>query len=48
MAADARDNVGEPGLGLDTVEPRRSNERIEGGGTFAAHIRTAEQPIFSA
>jgi len=48
MGADARDDVGEPGLGLKAVEPGGSHERVEGGCALASCVRAEEQPIFPA
>ncbi len=44
MVVDARQHVGEPGLGIDVVEPGRLNQRQHNCGTLAAAIGAGEQP----
>lgn len=44
MRGDAREDMGEPGLGIDAVLLRCDDETIHGGGALAAAIRAAEQP----
>ena len=43
MAADAGDDVGEPGFGLDAVEARGAREREVGGSPLAARVRPADR-----
>ncbi len=45
MAADAGDDVGEPGLGLKAVEPGGSHERVERGRTLASGVRAAGKAL---
>ena len=42
MIGDARQHVGEPGLGVDVVELGRLNQGQHDSGTFAATIRSGE------
>lgn len=44
MRGDAREDMGEPGPGIDAVHLRCDDETIHGGGALAAAIRAAEQP----
>ena len=48
MDADAGDDAGQPGFGLDAVHARCADERVERGGASAARIRTTKQPIFAS
>ncbi len=41
MVGDARENVGQPGLRIDIVEPGGLNQRVEEGSTFTPAIRAA-------
>src|SRR3546814_2745046 len=42
------DNVGDIGLRLDAVELRGLDDRVDGGGAFAAGLRSGEQPVLAA
>jgi len=46
MRTDAGDDVGQPGFGLDAVEARGANERVEAGCPFTSSIRSAKVPVF--
>jgi hypothetical protein len=48
MRGDARQDVGEPGLRIDVVHLGRDDQAVHHRGPFAAAIRAAEQPGFSA
>ena len=48
VIGDARQHVGQPGLRVDVVELGRLNQRQDDGGTFAAAIRSREQPRLSS
>lgn len=48
MLGDASEDIGEPGLRVDIVEPRGLNECVEDRGTLAAAIGTTEQPGLAA
>jgi hypothetical protein len=48
VIGDARQNVGEPGLGIDVVELGRVNQREYDRGTLAAAVGPREQPRLAA
>ena len=45
---DAGEDVGEPGLWIDVVEPGSADQRVHERGTLAAAVGAGEQPCFSA
>src|ERR1700737_3257287 len=47
MISDASQHISEPSLWIDVVKFGRLNQRQHDGSTFAAAIRTREQPSFS-
>ena len=48
MIGDARDDVGEPGLGVDAVEAGGLDQGVEDGGAPAAGVGTGEEIVLSS
>lgn len=46
--ADAVENVGKPRLRVNAVELGGLDQRVHGGGAFAAAIRTGKEPVLPA
>lgn len=47
MVCEAGKDGAEIGFGVDAVELCRFNERVDGGGTFAASIGACEEPVLA-
>src|SRR3546814_15328830 len=45
---DLLDDIGDIGLRLDPVELRGLDDGVDGGGAFAAGLRSGEQPVLAA
>src|SRR5438128_11764757 len=48
VGSEAREDVAQPGLGIDAVELGGLSQRIDGGGSFAALVATGEKPVLAA
>src|SRR3546814_8615760 len=48
MSGDAREDIGQPRLRIDIVEPGRLDQRVEHGRALSAAVGTAEQPCLAA
>jgi hypothetical protein len=48
MIGDAREDIGEPSLRVDVVEPGGLDRRVDEGGTLPAVVGAAEQPCLAA
>ena len=48
MILQAREDMGEPGLRVDVVEPGGLDQRVDRGSTVAARIRAGESPVLAA
>lgn len=44
MPGDTGEDIGEPGLGIDTVEPGGGDQAVHDRGTLATAIGAGEQP----
>jgi hypothetical protein len=44
VIGDTPQRVCEPSLGVDTIQPRRADQGIDGGGTLAATVGAGEEP----
>ena len=48
MIGDIGQHMAQPGLGVDTVELGRADQRVDGGGTLATTVGTGEQVVSPA
>ena len=48
VVVDAGQDIGEPGLGIDVVEPGRLDQRVHEGGALTTAIGAGEQPGLAA
>lgn len=48
MVGDVGQHMAQPGLGVNTVQLGRANQRVDGGGTLAAAVSAGEQVVAAA
>ena len=48
MVRDTGEDIGQPGLRIDVVEPRSLDERVKDGGALTATVGAAEEPSLPA
>lgn len=48
MIGDIGQHMAQPGLGVDTVELGRADQRVDGGGAFAAAVGASKQVVATA